>query len=362
MGGHEALFERLRVRAERYRELETASADPAVASSPTRLVAVMRELGSLREQARTFERWSVLREREAQAREMLREGGEMAGLARDELAEVELELEAMLEQAREHVVSEDGNRGRDLMLEIRAGTGGDEASLFAADLVRIYTRFCETHGLRVEVLSRNETDVGGFKEIILSVTGGAAWDLLRFESGGHRVQRVPETEAQGRIHTSAATVAVLPEAEEEELQINDADLRVDTYRASGPGGQNVNKTSSAIRITHVPSNTVVQCQDESSQHKNKSRAMRMLRARLKEAADATRKAEEDSSRRSQIGSGDRSERIRTYNFPQNRATDHRIKTNYGLEPVLLGKLDPIIEDLRRNDLERKLAALADGAP
>ena len=361
MGGHDALFARLRTSAERYRELEQALSDPALHERPGLLTALMREMGAVRPKAETYERWASLCARQAEARELLGEGGELSGLAREELAEVESALAEMHEVVRQQVADDDPNRGRDVILEVRAGTGGDEASLFAADLVRIYGRFCDAHDLRFELISSQATEVGGFKEVVLSVSGFEAWDLLRFESGGHRVQRVPDTEAQGRIHTSAATVAVLPEADEQELEIRDADLRIDTYRAGGPGGQKVNKTSSAIRITHVPSGTVVQCQDESSQHKNKSRALRMLRARLKEAADAERKHTEDSSRRSQIGSGDRSERIRTYNFPQNRVTDHRIKTNYGLEQVLLGRLDPIVEDLRRNDLERKLAALGDGA-
>lgn len=361
MGGSDALFARLAVKAERYRELEQALADPELHGQPARLTAFMREMGALRAQTETYDRWAAFQARAAEAREMLADGGELADLAREELAEVEAELEAMLDAARQEVADDEPNRGRDLIVEIRAGAGGDEASLFAGDLVRIYGKFLDEHGVKHAVIAAQPTDVGGFKEIVLELKGASAWDLMRFESGGHRVQRVPETEAQGRIHTSAATVAVLAEAEEEELDVQESDLRIDVYRSSGPGGQNVNKTSSAIRITHLPTNTVVQCQDESSQHKNKSRALRMLRARLKEAADLERKAEEDSTRRSMIGSGDRSERIRTYNYPQNRVTDHRIKTNYGLEQVLLGRLDPLVEDLRRHDLERKLAALDDGA-
>jgi len=361
VGGHEALFERLAQRAERYRELEQAVADPELHAQPARLTAAMRELGALRAQAETYAQWSALKRRESEAREVLADGGEMAELATEELAEVEQELEAMLEAARQEVVDDEPNRGRDIMLELRAGAGGDEASLFVADLVRIYSRYLDEHRCKHAVLEVRPTDVGGFKEIIIEVSGAQAWDLMRFESGGHRVQRVPETETQGRIHTSAATVAVLPEAQEEELEILESDLRIDVYRSSGPGGQSVNKTSSAIRITHEPTGVTVQCQDESSQHKNKSRALRMLRARLKEQADLAHKAEQDSTRRAMIGSGDRSERIRTYNFPQNRVTDHRIKTNYGLEQVLLGRLDPIVGDLRKADLERKLAALDDGA-
>lgn len=259
------------------------------------------------------------------------------------------------------IADDDPNRGRNVIFEVRAGTGGDEASLFVADLVRIYKRFAESQGCKVEPLSSHPTEVGGYKEVILGISGPKAWELFRYEGGGHRVQRVPETETQGRIHTSAVTVAVLPEADEQDLEISEADLRIDTFRSGGPGGQSVNKTSSAIRITHLPSGVVVQCQDESSQHKNKSKAMRMLRSRLRENAEQERKAAEDSQRRTQVGSGDRSERVRTYNYPQNRVTDHRIKTSYSLETVVLGHLEQIVEDLHRHELESKLAALGEGA-
>ncbi|MCB9899465.1 MAG: peptide chain release factor 1 [Planctomycetes bacterium] len=357
------MFARLKACAERYRELEQLLEDPGLHERPGRMQGVLREMGVLRSKAETYGRWTDLERRREAAEQMLRDEheAELRQLARDELAEVTAELDAMVETMRREVADDDPNRGRDVIVEVRAGTGGDEASLFASDLAKIYTRFSEAHGLRVEVLSSHPTEVGGYKEVVFGISGEQAWDLFRYESGGHRVQRVPETEAQGRIHTSAVTVAVLAEAEEVEIEIDEGDLRIDTYRASGPGGQNVNKTSSAIRITHIPTNTVVQCQDESSQHKNKSRAMRMLRARLLDAQLEARKAVEDASRRSQIGSGDRSERIRTYNYPQNRVTDHRIKENYSLDAVLLGKLDPLVQDLRERDLEAKLAALAEGA-
>jgi len=356
-------FSRLRLAAERYQEIEHLLQDGAVLSQTARVQPLLRELGALRPQAEAWSRWQGLEQRAAAARVMLAEekDRELLDLARQELAEVGAEQAAMLADLRQRIADDDPNRGRPVMLEIRAGTGGDEASLFAHDLLRIYQRFLDHHGLRHEVLSSHRTEVGGYKDITLSVDGAAAWDLLRYEAGGHRVQRVPATETQGRIHTSAVTVAVLPEPDEVEVEIQDADLRIDTYRASGPGGQNVNKTSSAIRITHLPTNTVVQCQDESSQHKNKSRALRMLRARLKDAQEEARKDEQDRSRRMQIGSGDRSERIRTYNYPQNRVTDHRIKTNYPLEGVLLGRLDDLVSDLRTRDLELKLAALGEGA-
>jgi peptide chain release factor 1 len=356
------MFSRLKESAERYRALEAALQDPGVHAEPARLSALLREMGALREKALTWERWHELERRRAATSAMLADAdADVRAMAQDELAAVTTAQEAMVEELKRQVADDDPDRGRNVMLEVRAGTGGDEASLFAAELVRLYTRFAEQQGCGVELLSASPSEVGGIKEAVLGVSGPRAWDLFRYESGGHRVQRVPETESQGRIHTSAATVAVLPEAEEVDLQIRDADLRIDTFRSSGPGGQSVNKTSSAIRITHLPTNTVVQCQDESSQHKNKSKALRMLRTRLKDAQDQARKSAQDSTRRSQIGSGDRSERIRTYNFPQNRVTDHRIKTSYSLETVVLGHLEDVVEDLRRRDLELKLAALAQGA-
>jgi peptide chain release factor 1 len=323
---------------------------------------VLREMGALRERAETYARWTALQDRRGKAQELLADGdADVAQLAREELAEVDAELEAMESALRLSVLDDDPNRGRNVIVELRAGTGGDEAGLFVADLARLYGRFADAQGLRLEWLSSHPTEVGGYKEAVLCISGPRAWELFRYESGGHRVQRVPETETQGRIHTSAATVAVLPEAEEVDVEIQEGDLRIDTYRSSGPGGQNVNKTSSAIRITHLPTGTVVQCQDESSQHKNKGKAMRMLRTRLREAQQSARKAELDANRRTQIGSGDRSERVRTYNFPQDRVTDHRTKTSYSLQNVFLGHLEGVVDDLRRLDLELKLAALGEGA-
>ncbi len=355
------MFARLKQSADRYHELEQALADPDVHGQPVRMQSMLREMGALRSQAECYERWAELEDRRLKATEMLDDSdAELCELAREELEEVGAALEQMTEDLKREVADDDPNRGRAVMLEVRAGTGGDEATLFAGDLVRLYTRFAEQHGLKLEVLTSHPSEVGGYKEIVLSVAGPDAWDLFRFEAGGHRVQRVPATETQGRIHTSAATVAVLPEAEEVDVEIQESDLRIDTYRSSGPGGQNVNKTSSAIRITHEPTGTVVQCQDESSQHKNKARAMRMLRSRIRQAQEEASKAAVDASRRTQVGSGDRSERVRTYNFPQNRVTDHRIKTSYSLETVMLGNLRDIVEDLRRRDLEEKIAALTDG--
>jgi peptide chain release factor 1 len=356
------MFARLKAAAERYRELEAQVSDPEVASQPARLSALLREMGALRSKAETYERWAELKDRREKAVEMGSDpDAEMREMAAEELTEVDAALAAMEQELRVQIADDDPNRGKNVILELRAGTGGDEASLFVADLVRIYTRFADAQGCKVEPLSSHPTEVGGYKEVVLGISGPKAWELFRYEAGGHRVQRVPETETQGRIHTSAATVAALAEVEEEDVQINDGDLRIDTFRSSGPGGQSVNKTSSAIRITHEPSGVVVQCQDESSQHKNKSKAMRMLRSRLADQMARERKSEEDVQRRSQIGSGDRSERIRTYNFPQNRVTDHRIKTSYSLESVVLGHLEQVVEDLHRHDLESKLAALGEGA-
>ena len=356
------MFARLKEAADRYHALEASLQDPALHAQPGRLAAALREMGALKERVESYERWSRLTERRAGASALVADPDPgVAELAREELAEIDADLAALEERQRLSVLDDDPNRGRNVILEIRAGTGGDEASLFVGDLAKLYTRYAEQQKLKVEWLSSSPTEVGGYKELVLGVTGARAWDCFRFEAGGHRVQRVPETETQGRIHTSAATVAVLPEVEEVEFELRDSDLRIDTFRSSGPGGQSVNKTSSAIRITHIPTNTVVQCQDEKSQHKNKSRALRMLRARLKDAQDSARKSELDSVRRVQIGSGDRSERIRTYNYPQNRMTDHRIKESYNLDGVLLGNLGPVVEELRKRDLELKLAALGGDA-
>ena len=243
-------------------------------------------------------------------------------------------------------------------MEIRAGTGGEEAALFAADLFRMYSRYADVKGWKIEYLSVSATGIGGYKEIIVSVKSPEAYDHLKYESGGHRVQRVPTTEAGGRIHTSAVTVAVLAEAEEDEININPDDLRIDVYRSSGHGGQSVNTTDSAVRITHLPTGMVVTCQDEKSQHKNKAKALRVLRARLLEKANRERMEREAAIRKSQVGSGDRSERIRTYNFPQSRLTDHRIGlTLYSLENILEGDLDPVIDALKKNEIEEQLSKI-----
>jgi peptide chain release factor 1 len=282
---------------------------------------------------------------------------DLAGLAREDLEEVE-SLEATLDrEIKEALIAEPEDDRRKVIVEIRGGTGGDEATLFARDLYGIYRRYAEVRRWKIEDLEAVPTEVGGFKEVVFAVEGDGAWRRLRFESGGHRVQRVPETEAQGRIHTSAATVAVLPEAEAVDVQIHPDDLRIDTMRAGGAGGQHVNKTESAVRITHLPSGVVVVCQDERSQQKNKARAMRLLMTRLYDAERQRLHAERAAERKSKVGTGDRSARIRTYNFPQNRVTDHRLEENYSLEHILSGKLDAMLDALEFLDREERIAAL-----
>ncbi|MDR2209114.1 MAG: peptide chain release factor 1 [Azoarcus sp.] len=296
----------------------------------------------------------------ATARELL-DDPEMRELGEAELAEGQrrcAELEDALQRA---LLPRDPNDGRNIFLEIRAGTGGEEAALFAADLLRLYTRHAERQRWKVEIISTNESGLGGYREVITRIIGTGAWSRLKFESGGHRVQRIPTTETQGRIHTSACTVAVMPEADElEALQINLADLRIDTFRASGAGGQHINKTDSAVRITHLPTGLVVECQAERSQHSNKARAMAVLAARLNDAREKEREAHEASTRRGLIGSGDRSERIRTYNFPQGRVTDHRINlTLYRLDTIMDGELDEIIDALTLEHQAEQLTALTE---
>jgi len=280
-------------------------------------------------------------------------------LANDEMPRLQSELEENVQTLRKLLIPKDPNDQRNIFLEVRAGTGGDEAALFAGDLFRMYTLYAEKRGWQVEVMSQSSGEHGGYKEVISRVAGRGAYSRLKFESGAHRVQRVPETEAQGRIHTSACTVAVMPEADEiDDVEINPADLKIDTYRASGAGGQHVNKTDSAVRLTHLPTGVVVECQDERSQHKNKARAMSILRSRLLESKISEQKTEEAQNRRNLVGSGDRSERIRTYNFPQGRVTDHRINlTLYKLDEVLGGDLEQVIEPLVAEHQADELAAL-----
>ena len=339
------MFAKLDDICRRHDELTARMADPDVFSAPGEYQKLAREVASLRP---LVEAWRSLQEVDRQmeeTRSMLDdEDAELREMAVAELAGLEQQRDALIHEIKVLLIPRDPNDGKNVILEVRAGTGGEEATLFAADLFRMYARYAEKRGWRIEVLSQSGSDSGGLKEIIALVTGNAIFSVLKFDSGVHRVQRVPVTESQGRIHTSACTVAVLPEAEEVDLRIPERELRVDVYRSSGPGGQSVNTTDSAIRITHVPTGLVVTCQDEKSQHKNKAKAMKVLCSRLLERREAELHAERADARRAMVGSGDRSQRIRTYNFPQNRLTDHRVGlTLYSLDQVMEGDLDMVIE-------------------
>jgi peptide chain release factor 1 len=334
----------------RYDELNAEMARPEVATDPARVTALGRELAGLRDAVAAVESYRrLLRERDDLAELVRTERGEMADLAQEELAAIEERLPAAEATVREALVPRDPEDARDAIVEIRAGTGGDEAALFAGDLFELYGRYAARRGWRVEVMDTSAGTSGGFKEIVFALKGSDAFGGMKYEAGVHRVQRVPVTESQGRIHTSAATVAVLPEAEEVDVEIRPQDLEVDVYRSSGPGGQSVNTTDSAVRLTHIPTGLVVTCQDEKSQHKNKDKALRVLRARLYQMERERRDAERADARRAMVGSGDRSAKIRTYNWPQARVTDHRLEgddKNHALQDVLAGDLEPIVKALR----------------
>jgi peptide chain release factor 1 len=339
---------RLEAALSRAAELERELSDPATASDPAKLKTLGREYARLEPVKATATRLEKLQRESDEAAEMAdSDDAELAELAQAELERIEPELAELRESLAELLVPRDPLDDRDTLVEIRAGTGGDEAALFAADLHRMYSRYAEQHGWKLEHVSLSEGNVGGIKEVVFAVRGSEAFGHLRFESGVHRVQRVPATEAQGRIHTSAATVAVLPEAEEVDVEIADGDLKVDVYRSSGPGGQSVNTTDSAVRITHLPSGLVVTCQDQKSQLQNKIKAMEVLRARLLDRMIAEQEAERSRERKAMVGTGDRSAKIRTYNFPQSRVTDHRINLSlFRLNEIMEGDLDEIVEALR----------------
>ena len=333
---------------DRHEEIHVLLSDPEVIGKQDEYRKLSIELSEIEPIVEQFDAFELLNRQIEETRQMLEDADtSIRDMAREELPELEQKLKNHEADLQKLLLPKDPNDARNIFLEIRAGTGGDEAAIFSGDLFRMYNAYAESRGWKVEVLSASEGEHGGFKEIISRIVGQGAYSRLKFESGAHRVQRVPETESQGRIHTSACTVAVLPEAEDvDEVEINPSDLRIDTFRASGAGGQHVNKTDSAIRITHLPTGVVVECQDERSQHKNKARAMSILASRLLEAEQQKQRQEEASTRKSLVGSGDRSERIRTYNFPQGRVTDHRINlTLYKLDEMINGNMDQVIDPL-----------------
>ncbi|MCL2809150.1 MAG: peptide chain release factor 1 [Treponema sp.] len=353
--------ERLISMLKRYDELTELIQDPSLVKDQNKYRSVMKEHSHLSEIVETHKNIEELEKQTEETKILIQEekDSEMKELAKEELKELENKLESHKEKLKFLLIPKDPLDEKNIIMEIRAGTGGEEAALFASDLYRMYSRFAENKGWKFEIMNSNETELGGIKEIVFSISGNNVYENLRYESGVHRVQRVPETEASGRIHTSAVTVAVLPEADETEIDIKQDDLRVDVMRAGGPGGQSVNTTDSAVRITHLPTGITVHCQDEKSQIKNKAKAMRILRARIYEAEAAKAAAQRAEARKSQVGSGDRSQRIRTYNFPQNRLTDHRINlTLYKLELIMQGEAAELFDTLKLSAKEELLQSSA----
>lgn len=356
------MFKKLEAVKSRYEEISRRLQDPSVVGDPRQYKTLMKDYKQLTPLIETYDAYREAEKACTEAKELLDEGGldaDFKELAKAELEENKEKVEDFSHELKILLLPRDENDDRSVILEIRGGTGGEEAALFAHSLFRMYSMYAERRGWKIEVLNENETELGGLKEVEFSVEGDGAYSRLKFEAGTHRVQRVPETETQGRVHTSAVTVAVMAEADEVDIDINPADLKIDTFRSSGAGGQHVNKTSSAIRITHLPTGLVVECQDERSQHKNKDKAMKVLRSRLLAQKQEAQKSEIDATRRNQVGSGDRSERIRTYNYPQGRVTDHRIGlTLYKLDAVLSGGLDDVIDPLIAADQAEKLQQAA----
>jgi peptide chain release factor 1 len=346
--------------AERFSEITALLAEPEIQQDNRQFRELSQEYAQLEPVVQTYLAYQSNEQEQQAANEMLADP-EMAELAQESLQETRQREADLLPELQRLLLPKDPNDERNIYLEIRAGTGGAEAALFSGDLLRMYLRYAELQNWRSELISESPGEIGGYKEVVARISGQGVYSRLKFESGAHRVQRVPETESQGRVHTSACTVAILAEADEvETIDINPNDLRIDTYRASGAGGQHVNKTDSAVRITHLPTGVVVECQDERSQHKNKARAMSLLQARLKASAEAEKQQSEAADRKLQVGSGDRSERIRTYNFPQNRVTDHRINlTLYKLDEITMGSLGQVIDPLMQEYQAEQLTRLAD---
>ena len=358
------MLDRLDAVAARHEEISRKLAEPGIAGDPAQYAALMKEYKKLAPLVEKYQEYRAARDSYTEAKEMLEEGGldkDLRELCQEQLETSRNDLERLEPELKILLLPKDPNDEKNVIMEIRGGVGGEEAALFAGSLFRMYTMYAESQGWRCEILNANETELGGYKEISLSIDGENAYSRLKYESGAHRVQRVPETETQGRIHTSAATVAVLPEAEEVELEIDPKDLQIDTFRSSGAGGQHVNKTSSAIRVTHLPTGMVVECQDERSQYKNKDKALKVLRSRLLDIKTREQDEKIASQRKLQVGSGDRSERIRTYNFPQGRVTDHRIGlTLYKLESVLNGDMRELLDALMLADQAEKLKQAGEG--
>ncbi len=357
-----SILSKLELLSARHEEIAGLLSEPDVINDQNKFRSLSMEYSQLEDVVKAFDEYQQLEQDRQAAEEMLREDdAEMREMAQEEIDAAKARMDELELELQKLLLPKDPNDNANVFLEIRAGTGGDEAAIFAGDLFRMYSRYAESQRWQIEVLNSNEGEHGGYKEIIARIIGAGAYSRLKFESGAHRVQRVPETESQGRVHTSAATVAVIPEGEDVQMiEINPADLRVDTFRASGAGGQHVNKTDSAIRLTHIPTGTVVECQDERSQHKNRARAMSLLQARIYDAEKQKQEKEQAAERKSLVGSGDRSERIRTYNYPQGRITDHRINlTLYKLDDVMQGHLEYVIEPLMNEHQAEQLASLSE---
>ncbi|WP_102693105.1 peptide chain release factor 1 [Rummeliibacillus pycnus] len=358
------MFDRLQAVEDRYEKLNELLSDPDVVSDSKKLAKYSKEQSDIQETVEVYREYKSAKEQLADAKEMLEDklDPEMKEMVKEEVSELEKQIVNFEERLRILLIPKDPNDSKNVIMEIRGAAGGDEAALFANSLFRMYSKYAETQGWKIEIMNANPTELGGYKEIVFMINGQGAYSKFKFESGAHRVQRVPETESQGRVHTSTSTVVVMPEAEEVELDLQEKDIRVDIYHSSGAGGQHVNKTASAVRMTHIPTGIVVAMQDERSQLKNREKAMKVLRARVYDKLQQDAQSEIDAERKSAVGTGDRSERIRTYNYPQNRVTDHRIGlTIQKLDQIIEGKLDDIIDALILEEQAKKLDALNDTA-